>query len=797
MRYRANRWALRLTALALSAVLAPVLEPAVAHAAFVNQSAPPGQEETERLAGEFSAVLSLREAPDSMCVSANLDGESIFASRSTQGLVPASLMKVVTAAAALEVMPPDQVFSTKVFADAGALESATNGVLAGDVYLVGQGDPVLNTPRYANRYLQPVAHTKVTHLADRVVATLSRHGIRRIEGRLVGDESWFPDMQRDYSRDAPSEGADPVWKRSFVTSNNAGPLSALLLNDGYSAAATVRTSAARRRQVRATNPAQHAASAFDNLLEARGMVITKRPVAGVAPAPGERTLLGTIESPPLAEILARMLTYSDNTIAEMILKEVGRRISNSDRVSAAAAVEELIREKLGSAADGVVVADGSGLSSYNRLTCAAIAGLIDTAGPGSPVVEGLSVPGRTGTLVNCRPYRSTPGPGDLNPLMVKSGTLNDVTAVAGTTVATNGETLTFAMIANGPGLILLGSCNRLRRTVLNAAASYTYGPVQVGAPDHPGDREALVALFDRTGGEAWFNTWGWKTDSPLSRWHGVATDSTGRVTGLDLGGRFGNNLVGPLPGEIGRLSELVRLDLSGNELSGRLPDRISDLTKLQDLRLGGTGLCVPRVLPASWESLDILASVGLGTCPRFFDSVAGLHAESLDALAAQGVLDGTECAVDRICPDDAIERWTVAVWIVRALDGRDPPGVNGTAFADVDSGVWWMRYVERLAALGVTKGCGTEPLRYCPGDSVTRDQMASFLVRAWDLAAAPPAGFVDVDGNFHQADIDALASAGITIGCGTDPLRYCPAQPVTRGEMATFLIRALRLAGTP
>ena len=69
--------------------------------------------------------------------------------------------------------------------------------------------------------------------------------------------------------------------------------------------------------------------------------------------------------------------------------------------------------------------------------------------------------------------------------------------------------------------------------------------------------------------------------------------------------------------------------------------------------------------------------------------------------------------------------------------------------------------------------------------------MASFLVRSFDLHPAASAGFSDTAGNTHEAHIDALAAAGITIGCSTGPLRYCPTQPVTRGQMATLLARAL------
>ena len=112
----------------------------------------------------------------------------------------------------------------------------------------------------------------------------------------------------------------------------------------------------------------------------------------------------------------------------------------------------------------------------------------------------------------------------------------------------------------------------------------------------------------------------------------------------------------------------------------------------------------------------------------------------------------------------------MAVWLVRVLDGTDP-GSSGTRFADVDPDGWWAPYVERLAVLGVTTGCATGPARYCPDDSVTRAQMATFLTRAFGLEVASSFGFVDVEGNTHAGSIDALAGVGVTAGCASGPAR--------------------------
>ena len=134
--------------------------------------------------------------------------------------------------------------------------------------------------------------------------------------------------------------------------------------------------------------------------------------------------------------------------------------------------------------------------------------------------------------------------------------------------------------------------------------------------------------------------------------------------------------------------------------------------------------------------------------------------------------------------------------MVRVLDSTDPARTAG-GFADVDSGLWWAPFTDRLAELGVTTGCGTDPLRFCPNRSVTRAQTATFLVRAFGLEPAADAGFTDSGGNTHEENIDTIAAAGITVGCGTEPLRYCPNRSVTRGQMATFLARALNLDQFP
>ncbi len=207
--------------------------------------------------------------------------------------------------------------------------------------------------------------------------------------------------------------------------------------------------------------------------------------------------------------------------------------------------------------------------------------------------------------------------------------------------------------------------------------------------------------------------------------------------------------------------------------------------------VGGSG-------SATTSSTTAPARSGVDASGAFSDVGGSIHEAAITTLAADGVFAGTECAPGEFCPDDAVERWVMAVWLVRVLDGADPAVVGSSRFVDVDPSEWWAPYVERLADLGVTEGCATEPARFCPTGTVTRAQMASFLVRAFDLPAAPPAGFADVErGNVHAADINALAASGVTVGCKTTPLSYCPGHNTTRAEMTTFVNRALTAAALP
>lgn len=182
-------------------------------------------------------------------------------------------------------------------------------------------------------------------------------------------------------------------------------------------------------------------------------------------------------------------------------------------------------------------------------------------------------------------------------------------------------------------------------------------------------------------------------------------------------------------------------------------------------------------------STEFPGSAYAGSGP--FADVSGSHAFAAEIswLAAQGITRGCNSTGTLFCPADPVGRGEMAAFLVRALS---LPAATRDWFAD-DGQSMFEADINAVAEAGITVGCG--PGAYCPVGLVSREQMASFLVRALAIPPSSTDRFGDDEASVHEADINSLAEAGITLGCG--PTSFCPSGLVTRSQMAAFLYRGL------
>jgi glucose/arabinose dehydrogenase len=170
--------------------------------------------------------------------------------------------------------------------------------------------------------------------------------------------------------------------------------------------------------------------------------------------------------------------------------------------------------------------------------------------------------------------------------------------------------------------------------------------------------------------------------------------------------------------------------------------------------------------------------------------------KEIGKLSARNITMG--CDASNYCPRQFVTREEMAIFLVRALGFPNPPAPTFQRFADVDSSRMGYAFIEKLASLGITQGCGRNgqgQLLFCPDDPVTREQMAVFLIRAFGVTtpfAPTQQRFADVPpSSFGYAFVEELYRRGITQGCGAN--NFCPGDAVTREQMAAFLVRAFML----
>lgn len=371
-------------------------------------------------------------------------GRELCAAKADRPMILASNTKLFTTAALLGRLGPRTRLKTTVWA-VGRLNRA--GVLRGDLYLRGAGDPALAMPAFAKRH-RPRISTNLLALTGQVRAA----GIRRVTGRLYADDTIF-----DRLRGVADSG--------YRTSMYIGPLSGLALNSGYTSPSTRHF---------ASDPARLAADRLLRALRRAGISIPKavalgklprvpagslrtgvtkkgdpRDSGGTASASASkprklvRQRLGVVRSPNVAVLSEQINVHSDNFFAETMIKTLGAMQTGKGTTAAGARVVMRHARSLGSNAR---IVDGSGLTRGNTASARNVVRLL-TAVAATPYGEAfrgtLPLAGRDGTLVDrmkgTAAYRSCEA---------KTGTLTGVSALSGYCDTRSGRTITFSILMN-------------------------------------------------------------------------------------------------------------------------------------------------------------------------------------------------------------------------------------------------------------------------------------------------------------------------------------------------------------
>jgi len=331
-------------------------------------------------------------------------GKRLYGTGADDALTPASTTKIATAVAALSAMGADHRLTTRT-----ALDPDTR-----ELVLVGGGDPTLTAHKESDGW------ASLRDLANNTAAALKKRGISQVT--LSYDTTLY---------------AGPVLHPIGVNDNLA-PVSALMADEGRTDDSMSGTA------TRVTDPSADAARKFAEFLAGQGIRTT-------SPGPSKATTraesLASVSSPPLSALVERMLTNSDNDIAEALARQTA--LATGERASfdgGASAIAKQLR-KLQLPLNGARFHDGSGLNRDDRLTADLLTALLvkagDTAHPElRPVLTGLPVAGFTGTLTS----RYTDGAAGV--VRAKTGTLTGVNTLAGTVVDQDGRLLAFAFLAS-------------------------------------------------------------------------------------------------------------------------------------------------------------------------------------------------------------------------------------------------------------------------------------------------------------------------------------------------------------
>ena len=341
-----------------------------------------------------------------------ITGEVLFDRNGATPSRTASVLKTLTAAAALTVLGPDYQISTKVYA----------GSTPGTVVLVGGGDPTLSALGAG----QESVYRGAPKLSDLAAQAQAKSSVPITD--IVLDSTYWD----------PTDNWDPSWERTEQSEGSQPEVTALTVDGG-------RANPQAQDSQRSSDPIADAGAAF-----AADLGISGAAHLTIGTAPTGATLLGEVKSQPVRALIAYMLPISDNTLAEYLARQTSKVAGNNGSSASLAQVIPAALAKYGLTTAGVGIRDGSGLSNNNVVPATFVARLMAKVAGGQQnlniVYDALPISGKTGTLASRFTGANAVARGAVN---AKTGWIKSEYALAGVVHASDGTTLSFAFYALG------------------------------------------------------------------------------------------------------------------------------------------------------------------------------------------------------------------------------------------------------------------------------------------------------------------------------------------------------------
>lgn len=443
---------------------------------------------------------SMKSVVSSVTVRKASTGEVVYESNGDRKVTPASTLKLLTSAAALETLGEDYRFSTDLLTDGRIAE----GVLMGNLYLRGQGDPTL-----------------MKKDLDQFAAHLSQLGIKKISGDLIGDDSWFDSIRLSPSIDKSDETHYYAAQISGLTlsPNNDFDAGTIIVNAspskiGYKAKVSMspetsivsivnnsktvpkgykNTLSIKRQQgtnriiitgnvpvgsigkkewVTVSNPTAYTLDVFKKALASKGITFTNSSKVVRRQVPQQATLLTRKQSMPLKQLMRPFMKLSNNTHAEILAKTMGKQVYGEGTWNAGLLVMREYAQSIGLDTNEWKFEDASGMSHNNKVSSAQLTELlflIRNEKWYASFVQGLPVSGMQDRLIGGTLKNRLTGNFVRGKVIAKTGALKNVNSLAGYAETKDGETLIFSVLTQNQKKTTIPTIDKIAATIATSS----------------------------------------------------------------------------------------------------------------------------------------------------------------------------------------------------------------------------------------------------------------------------------------------------------------------------------------